>query len=227
MTTKSSSGRARGFTQLQKPQNLSRRAHGEILQAIRDEKLDRDRRYSENDLAISLGISRTPVREALLELARQGLVEIFPQRGFRLRELSREELIEVFELRQVLEPYIVKRLARTVTNDQVERLSALLDQQSNVVDNPATFLAIDEEFHLLMPEMAGLTRAHDMLSTLRGVMWLIGSSALATPHRVPDVLAEHRAIVEAIADRDPARAAEALYSHISETAKAAISMPLD
>lgn len=217
MITDGASSSTQGLTTLQRPQSLSRRAYDEIRQAIRDESLERDRRYSENELAVSLGISRTPVREALLELSRQGLVEIFPQRGFRLRELSREEFSEIFDLRRVLESFVVERLAKKATGEQVGRLSELLVEQSKVVDDPATFLAIDEEFHLLMPEMAGLSRTHDMLSTLRGAMWLIGSSAIATPHRVPEVLAEHHAIVDAIAAHQPAKAARALRKHISTT----------
>lgn len=217
----SDSGRSGGLTvTLDRPQTLSRRAYDQILQSIRDETLERDRHYSENELAVSLGISRTPVREALLDLARQGLVEIFPQRGFRVRELSDAERTEIFEVRGVLEAYVVERLAKMVTPEMVTRLTDLLAAQSEAADDPTTFLIIDEEFHLLMPEMAGLIRTCDMLSTLRGAMWLIGSSALSTPHRVPAVLCEHQAIVEAIAAHEPVKAARALRKHISATAEA-------
>jgi len=220
-TTDGLSNGTQGLTAtLHRPQSLSRRAYQEIRQGIRDGSFERDRRYSENELAVSLGISRTPVREALLELARQGLVEIFPQRGFRLRELSSEECAEIFALRGILEGYIVQILARAATAEQVIRLNELLIEQSKAVDDPGTFLAIDEEFHLLMPDMACQSRTRDMLSTLRGAMWLMGSSALATPRRSPEVLAEHHSIVDAIAAHEPTRAARAIRKHISATAHA-------
>jgi DNA-binding GntR family transcriptional regulator len=71
-----------------------------------------------------------------------------------------------------------------------------------------------------MPHLCGLERTHDTLTSLRGAMWLIGSQALALPQRIPAVVAEHRAIVDAIAAGDPAAAAAAARGHIARTAAA-------
>src|SRR5438309_1702326 len=97
---------------IERGETLSQRAYQAIRRAIRDGGLVQDRVYSEGELGISMGISRTPVREALIEFARQGIIEILPQRGFRLRSFDKAEQEEVFDLRCVLESLVFERLAK-------------------------------------------------------------------------------------------------------------------
>lgn len=202
-----------------RPDSLAQAAYKSIRRAIRSGGLTHDQLYSENGLAMEMGISRTPVREALIELEREGLVRIAPQRGFQLRELSHEEEQEVFALRGVLEGFVAAQVARCVTPDGVAQLTRILDEQEQLVDDWEPFLACDEQFHLLLPRLARLERAHQMLVSLRGAMWLMGSEALATPQRAPEVLLEHRAIVTAIAAGDAQGASEASELHITRTAE--------
>jgi DNA-binding GntR family transcriptional regulator len=143
-----------------------------------------------------------------------------PQRGFRLRELNAAERQEVFELRRVLESYIVRKLARQATAEQIARLRAVLREQEEVIGDATEFLTIDEQFHLLMPRMIGLERTHDMMVSLRGALWLIGSTALMLDSRVQLVLAEHRAIMDAIEVGDGEAAVRAMTDHLSATAQA-------
>lgn len=205
---------------IDRPDSLAQQAYRSIRQAIRDQTLTQERFYSESELAESMGISRTPVREALIELAREGIVEVIPQRGFRLKVLGPDDEREVFDLRTVLETYVVRRLATEGTPDDLAPLQELLEQQEEVADDMLAFLSFDEEFHLLMPALVGLERTHKMLTTLRGAMWLMGSAALALPSRLPAVLEEHREILKAIAAKDPDRAEAAVRHHIDQTARA-------
>jgi DNA-binding FadR family transcriptional regulator len=126
----------------------------------------------------------------------------------------------VFDLRALLESYSAERLAGQATAEHITRLYALVERQEQLHADPEAFLATDEEFHLLIPLLLGLERTHDTLTSLRGAMWLIGSQALALPQRIPAVLTEHRAIVDAIAAGDPAAAAQAAREHIARTAAA-------
>src|SRR5271170_3129846 len=103
-------------------ESLSQRAYQSLRKAIRDGAVVHGVLYSEKELAERLGISRTPVREALIELAREGLVTIAPQRGFQLHEMSHEEQREVFELRLAIDTYLVERLCRDATIDDVKQL---------------------------------------------------------------------------------------------------------
>ena len=206
---------------IERPDSLAQQAYRLLRLAIQRQELVQDTFYSESELAEFMGISRTPVREALIELAREGLVEIIPQRGFRLHVLDSHDRREVFDLRDVLEAYVVGKLARQATPEDVGRLRELLDRQTRLVDDADAFLEVDEQFHMLMPQLVGLRLAHQMLGTLRGAMWLLGSSALALPERIPDVLEEHAAIVDAIEAGDAGAAKRAIKSHVRTTAKAA------
>ncbi|WP_214366445.1 GntR family transcriptional regulator [Pseudonocardia sp. H11422] len=211
-----------GVAAVERPPTLARRAYLQIQQAIRDGAIRQEVRYSENELAETLGMSRTPVREALISLSREGLVEIESQRGFRLRQLSDAERQEVFDLRSLLESYAAGKLALSASDDDIRRLRELVDGQAELGSAPdeSAFLALDEQFHLLQSELLGLERTHATMVSLRGAMWLMGFQALALPQRQEAVIAEHRAIVEAIARRDPDAATEAARAHIANTAAA-------
>lgn len=216
-----------GLTAVERPDTLSRSAYLRLREAIREGVVHQGPLYSENELAETLGMSRTPVREAVIALTREGMLEISAQRGFRVRSISAAEQAEVFDLRALLEPYVVRRLAADPPEGAVERLSAVLDRQAELGQESerSQFLAIDEEFHLLMSSLAGLERTHDTLGRLRGAMWLVGLDALTRPERDRAVIDEHRAIVAAIAARDPDRAAGAMTAHLTNTVDAAAGRP--
>lgn len=200
--------------------SLSQQAYTAIRDAIRNGLLIHGEFYSEGELAKSMEISRTPVREALIELNREGLIEVLPQRGFRLRELEAADRREVFELRAVLETYVVTRLAETATAANISELRALLDRQTASLDDPVAFLEIDEQFHLLMPRLVDLKLTYQMLFTLRGALWLMATSALTVPERGASVVEEHRAVVDAIESGDAEGAVAAMRRHIHETSHA-------
>jgi DNA-binding GntR family transcriptional regulator len=207
-----------------KGDTLAQRAYTAIRDAIRGGAIVPERVYSEAELAGQMGISRTPVREALIEFARQGLIEVLPQKGFRLRSVSAAERAEVFGLRLVIERFVVEQLAKQASDSDIAALRKVLDRQRKSVADPAEFLAADEEFHLLMPRLAGLERSYEMLRTLRGMMWLFGELALAVNERSPHVLEEHRAIVDGIAAHEPRMAIKALREHFDSTAAAAAAV---
>ena len=111
--------------------------------------------YSEKDLADRLGISRTPVREALIELAREGLVTIAPQRGFQLHSLSHAEQEEVYELRLAIDSFVVEKLAKSATPDDIKQLREAIAEQRAAGGETTTALVADEQFHLLFPKLLG------------------------------------------------------------------------
>jgi DNA-binding GntR family transcriptional regulator len=208
---------SRGLDSLQRPESLARRAYLALRKAIRDRVIAPDTLYSELQLAASLNISRTPVREALIELSREGIIEVVPQRGFRVRPISKEEEREVFDLRAAIECYVVRRLADAATDKDVAKLTAILDRQERAAGDLVRFLEYDEQFHLTMPELLGLARTRELLNTLRGIMFLAGSAALALPERTDEVTKEHRKVVKAIAAHDADRAIAAITDHLDRT----------
>lgn len=202
---------------IDRAESLSQRAYQSLRKAIRDGAIVHGVLYSEKDLADRLGISRTPVREALIELAREGLVTIAPQRGFQLHRLSHAEQEEVFELRLAIDTFVVEKLAKSAGAEDVAKLREAIENQRAAGGEQTTALLADEQFHLLFPKLLGLERTHGMVSTLRGAMWLLGANAFRAPHRTEEVLEEHAAIVDAIEAHDPEAAARAVRTHICNT----------
>lgn len=205
---------------IDRPATLSQQAYLAIRQAIRSGALVQNELYSEGELARTMGISRTPVREALIELARERMIQIVPQRGFHLRELSPAEQEEVFALRRVLESFVVRRLVTQATADDIMRLRKVFKKQEQTMHDVTEFLTVDEQFHLLMPRLVGLERTYELLVTLRGAMWLIGSTALQLDMRMADVLAEHQQLIDAIEAGDGEAAEAAILNHLRKTASA-------
>lgn len=113
---------------IDRAESLSKQAYQSLRKAIRD-GIVHGVRYSEKDLADRLGISRTPVREALIELSREGLVTIAPQRGFQLHSLSHAEQEEVYELRLAIDSFVVEKLAKSATPAHIEQLREVIALQ--------------------------------------------------------------------------------------------------
>jgi len=201
---------------------LSTQAYHSIRKALFDGRLIKDVFYSENSMAQALGISRTPAREALRQLESEGLVEVLPQRGFRVRALEPAEVTEFYALRVMLESYVVRTLAQNIDLTSIQQLSDILIRQSHAVQDVAEFMTLDEDFHLTMARMAGLQRTARIVGSLRGVLWLMGARVVDNPNRRTDVLYEHSQILKALDERDPAAAERAVMRHINATARVAL-----
>src|SRR3954468_11512190 len=111
---------------LVRSESLAQQGYSTIRRAIRDGKIARGQIFSESALAESLGVSRTPVREALLNLYRDGVVEIIPKRGYRLVELDEADVTEIRLLRVALEQIVVARLCEVATPAHIRELRAIL-----------------------------------------------------------------------------------------------------
>jgi GntR family transcriptional regulator, rspAB operon transcriptional repressor len=200
--------------------SLSQRAYQSLRKAICDGAIVHGVFYSEKDLASRLGISRTPVREALIELAREGLVTIAPQRGFQLHRLSHVEQEEIFELRLAMDTFMVEKLARSTSPEDIKQLRRAIAEQRAAGDEQTRALLADEQFHLLFPRLLGLERTYGLISTLRGAMWLLGANAFRALQRNEEMLKEHAAIVDALEAHDADAAALAVRVHLCNTLEA-------
>ena len=202
---------------------LATQAYQAIRLALLHGQLRPDVFYSENSVALMLGISRTPAREALRQLETEGLIEVLPQRGFRVRRISAAELVELYDLRGMLESYVVRTLCQRLDERLIRSLRHVVDCQQLATDDVTEFISLDEEFHLSMARSAGLLRTARIVASLRGVLWLMGTRIVDNPARRTDVIAEHRAILAALERRDAQAAAEAVSHHIQATAQMALA----
>ena len=171
--------------------------------------------YSVPGLATELAVSTTPVREALLELTRSGLLVAMRNRGFRVERLSLEALNSLFTMRELLERYALETLARQGVKDR-DALIALADEVSNAVaaNNLADYLTCDRAFHEALVEQAGNPFLTKMVMQLRDDMRLYGIDSAEGRTRQKQSVAEHYEMVE-LADKGNAEeAADLISRHI-------------
>ena len=172
--------------------------------------------YSVPSLATSLGISTTPVREALLELARSGLIEPMRNRGFRVVEPSLDELQNLFDLREVLEVHAVHLIARDQTRRGLKGLDALAEDVARAVheeDVPA-YLETDRRFHCALTEAAGNPLLTEMVLSLRDKMRLYGITSRSGYERQVASTEEHVRLLDLIRMGQEENAADLLRWHI-------------
>ena len=172
-------------------------------------------------LAAEYGISRTPLREAIKVLATEGLVTMKLRRGAYVTEVNDKDLRDVFHLMAVLEADAAAAATRLATDAQLKELQALHLQLEKSVKNRGEFFAINEAFHLKLLEVANNRWRDQMVADLRKVMKLNRAQSLLKAGRIEESLAEHRAIMVALEQRDAAAAQAAMRSHIESGQEAA------
>jgi DNA-binding GntR family transcriptional regulator len=199
-------------------ESLGRRAYHVLRQAVRDGIIQPDRYYSESELGQLLGVSRTPVREALKALERDGVLDAARQRGYRLRTYEDADVEEMLALRKTLERFALTRLIEVVTDSDVDALRAAVARQREpgATDH---FFGLDEEFHLLIAELANLPMTRSMLSALRTAMAIVIAGVQISAERTQVAIDEHERLVDAIERRDPHRALEVLDAHIENATR--------
>lgn len=168
-------------------------------------------------VAKALGVSTTPVREAIRHLAADGLVQFDAHGGAVVHELSRAELQEVYDLRRVLEPIAVVRAAKDAGRaslvEAVDLVAAMYEE-----DDPATWSELNSRFHSVLEEACSSPRLAAILRNLRELSALyVTHSLLTEPARIERGNAEHREILEAVIANDPAAAAAAVDRHLNGT----------
>lgn len=178
---------------------------------------------NEQDIADRIGVSRTPIREALLMLSAEELVRLVPKRGAYIPELTAGELRELIELRGVLERFAAERVLATGTAPIEELLAALADQRGK---DDRTFIEADTRFHTILVRAAGNEMLARTYETLRARQVVSGLVALrgGNAGRREAVLTEHEAIVAALAAGDPGPAREAITAHLDATLRAQLAI---
>lgn len=169
-------------------------------------------RLVERELAAEFAVSRLPVREALRMLDTEGFVEMLATRGVIVRQLSRTDVEELFDVREALETTAFRKAAERVTKGDVKRLEALARKAERAVatGDTDTVYACNVEFHDIVPEMARNKFLVEMLEPIEGRLHWINLQ-----NDEPDVLwAEHRIMLEALIAGDVDRAAQLSYEHI-------------
>ncbi|GGC93866.1 GntR family transcriptional regulator [Tersicoccus solisilvae] len=190
---------------------------------LRDEILSDPARQgtflNETELAASIGVSRTPVREALLLLVADGLIEMIPQRGARVPVVGRQHIHDLMQLRSMLECQSALITLRDRTAP-VGAMDAVLAAQEDLADggDERAFIDLDRDFHQALIDAVGNGLLSASYAKLRSRQIVIGVEALfRSPERQRQVVAEHRAILAALQAGDDAAATAAIVEHLRVT----------
>lgn len=176
-----------------------------------------------DELRISeaLGISRTPLREALKVLAAEGLVTMKVRRGAYVTEVSDKDLRDVYHLLALMESDAARVVAQNADDEQMAQISALHQALEKAAHDRDRFFEINDAFHMLLLELANNRWRDQMVADLRKVMKLNRHSSLFKEGRIEQSLAEHRSIVQAILARQPEQAAQRMSAHFKNGLQAA------
>ena len=164
-------------------------------------------------LAAELGISRTPLREALKVLATEGLVTMKLRRGAYVTEVSREDVAQVYHLLALLESDAAATVAAQADDAALAGLGRLHDKLEAAAGRRETFFALNEQFHMALLEAAGNRWAQQVVVDLRKVMKLNRPHSLFTQGRINESLAEHRELMQALRERRAERARALMQAH--------------
>jgi DNA-binding GntR family transcriptional regulator len=198
--------------------SAARRIEGEIRKAIVTLELRPGAPLSEKEISERYGVSRQPVREAFIALARAGLVEVLPRRGTFVVKISLERMLEARFIRESLESAVVRRGCERFDARVRTRIDHLLATQELAAAQGEhyAFQRADELFHAALAEGAGCPSAWTVIGDLKAHMDRVCHLTLPSASSLPRLIAQHREILSAIDARDAAAAEAALRAHLAE-----------
>jgi DNA-binding GntR family transcriptional regulator len=202
------------MTLFERPSSIREAAYRHLRGAILAGSLIPGERISEPALAETLGLSRTPIREALQTLAKEGLVEVTPHKGARVRQLSVKEIEEVYQVRAVLESEGARLAALQATEQDITDIFSKLDCLNRF--NPNNFTAqrqADMSFHACFVAAGHNGTLERLFNDLQGSLSLLRTYT-SNLSQTPETKAQHLAIAEAIRNRQPEAAANAAKIHV-------------
>lgn len=199
----------------------------QILQSIRNGHFQPGDRIRETEVAKSFGVSRTPVREALRRLESDGLLNFESWRGVVVSKLDRQQVSELYAMREVLEGTAARMAAQHIDAADIELLRVLLEQAEVSSDDPARLAQLNRKLHQTIYAAAHNQYLLQTLGQLENALALLRGTTYAVPGRAQSAAAEHREIVEAICERNADAAELAARAHIGAAQRARLRLLLE
>lgn len=208
-----------------KPINKIQTAHDKAYVAIKNAVLNGEISnttfITETSLAEVLEISRTPIRAALQDLVKEGLLIHTRGRGFQVRRITLAEQDEIFVLRESLEARVIEKITANFTEEMFDQLTAIIQKQQKAVDqqNQIEFIDIDQEFHLTLARMAGYEIIEEVLLNVHNLTQLMGLKAIGRQGRMVEVIEEHKNIVDSLKSGNEKNTINLMSDHLERTKK--------
>jgi len=198
------------------PPSLQEVAFQAIKKAIMRKELIPGNIYSEQVVAKEIGMSKTPVHQALLDLENKGFVTLLPRKGFRVNALSAENIRNMFELRRALERAVILKITPRLTAESLQDFEKIIEDINQTID-PIDFQKHDRAFHRYLASLSHNTYIINALNTVWDLSDWVGASILRKRGGYAQAANEHRAIYEFLTVGKAEKAAAAMERHLNST----------
>ena len=190
-----------------------------IKEAILSNRLEPEVMYTEASLTNELGISRTPVREALIHLSSRGLITYFPRKGFKIKCLTEKDVIDLFELRLALEIAVIEHITLNLTETSLAELEKVRTEYLQIMKkgNRADSLRANRDFHLCLANLTENPYLINAMDEIRDMIDLASARSLEVDSRNLEAIEEHERVMAEIKAKDVSGAIEQMESHIRTT----------
>ena len=199
-------------------------AYARLLDDIRSGALMPGARLTETELAERMGVSRTPVREAIRRLEADGLVAHMPRTGAVVRRLDHSEVMELYEMRLVLEGTAARLAARAASSVEIDELAAINAEMAAAEGDGAALFELNAQFHRTLIRAARNRFLVRSVEAVHTTLLILGPSTLAQPERARGAVAEHGAVVDALRARDGAEAEARMRAHMEAAQRTRLRM---
>jgi|ETNmetMinimDraft_22_1059887.scaffolds.fasta_scaffold114448_1 DNA-binding GntR family transcriptional regulator len=189
-------------------------AYEKLFHAIEIGEIGPGERLLEIELAKRFGVSRTPIREAIRKLESEGIIQHLPRVGAVVRQLGQPEIVELYEMRIVLEATAAEMAAQHASHAEIETMIALNDDMAEGGYSGHDIARINRRFHLCIVDAARNQFLKHCYHDLSNTLMLLGKTTLDTAQRVQIVCSQHSDIITALQNRDPAQAAQMMRIHM-------------
>lgn len=200
---------------------LQQQAYDTIKNSILSGEMEPNRLYSETKLSAQIGISRTPVREALQCLSQDGYITVIPSKGFMIRQLNDKDMKDSIEIRCAIEGFCTNMVASQINTEKGRRLLHSLEQSLSDMEKSLEngiqlerFIDSDHQFHLLLVNYLDNDEFNQIFQRLLYLIRLTSQDALSADGRIKGTLDEHRAYLEALKKGDGPKAYELMIHHL-------------
>jgi DNA-binding GntR family transcriptional regulator len=194
----------------------------QVVRALRHQilsgELKPDERVLESEIANSLGISRAPVREALVELGREGLTVTYPRRGTYVKSFTEKDIVEIYTLRALLEGHAATLASAVLKKGDIKKLQNLINQMNSSIDIADTS-DLNVEFHEEIFRLADHQRLHASWRSLFAQTRMLSAMAAGFRINVSDIIAEHEVLVDALVKGSKTNIRNAFEGHIIDSMK--------
>lgn len=207
------------ITPIEKARTTKEIVYEELKTAIFRGSISPNEYLTETILAQSLNTSRTPVREAVNDLVKDGLLVAVPRKGLKVREISEDEKEQIFYLRISIEKEVLRRLVHRVTPEQIQEMRNIIEEMKETIPNNDRIanIELDQKFHRLFIEFSGQNILGSVLSDIYNLTRLVGHAALGKTGRMEEVIDEHMEIVDALERKDETAVLQRLEDHLLKT----------